>query len=382
MPIAGWFAASTAGWWVFLSATLYWAAGLSTAPAWNTWIEEIIPRRIRAPYFACRSRISQFCTLLGFVAGGIALQMGKASGGVLTMFGGIFLTAAVCRYFSAWCLSRQSESPSSTGATVRAAYIPLRRVFADSTSNGGKLIWYLLAVQTAVQISGPYFTPYLLSQQRMSYLSYMVLIGIAYVGKTVALPFWGRVAQAGGARRLLWIGGTAIVPISGLWLFSDPFEPWQITLPLGLSCSGGFLYLVCVQVLSGIAWAAYELAMLLMFFEAIPRSHRTSMLTLYNFGNSAAMVAGGLIGATILQLLDESHAAYLALFGLSSVVRLFTVPVLAYAPSTPKKVLEPADSLTGIHVRTPISPPSIRIDVSAATPATAATEPHPIRRSA
>ena len=80
---------------------------------------------------------------------------------------------------------------------------------------------------------------------------------------------------------------------------------------------------------SGFVWSAYELAMQLMFFEAIPRRDRPCMLTYYNFGNSAAQVAGGLIGAAILQLGAEAHAAYLALFGLSSLMRLCTVPLLA-----------------------------------------------------
>ena len=46
------------------------------------------------------------------------------------------------------------------------------------------------------------------------------------------------------------------------------------------------VYLAGVQLLSGIVWAAYELAMMLMFFEAIPRQDRTSVLTFYNWGNA------------------------------------------------------------------------------------------------
>ena len=42
------------------------------------------------------------------------------------------------------------------------------------------------------------------------------------------------------------------------------------------------------------------------------------MLTFYNFGNATAFVVGGLIGATILQFGHESHAAYMALFGVGS----------------------------------------------------------------
>src|SRR5687768_16131948 len=56
MPIAAWFSGRTAAAWVFIAAAAYWAASQASGPAWNTWIEEIVPRRLRANFFACRSR--------------------------------------------------------------------------------------------------------------------------------------------------------------------------------------------------------------------------------------------------------------------------------------------------------------------------------------
>ena len=68
----------------------------------------------------------------------------------------------------------------------------------------------------------------------------MLLVGIGYLGKVIALPLWGRVAHYAGARRLLWIGGTSIVPVAALWLAADFFTPWQTTVvfPAGLASSG------------------------------------------------------------------------------------------------------------------------------------------------
>ncbi len=37
-------------------------------------------------------------------------------------------------------------------------------------------------------------------------------------------------------------------------------------------------YLIGLQFLAGMAWGAYELAMLLLVFEAIPREQRVTML--------------------------------------------------------------------------------------------------------
>lgn len=348
MPLAALlYSTRAAALFVFAAATLYWAAGLATAPAWNTWIEGLVPKLVRTRYFACRSRISQVCTLLGFVAGGIALQIGSSSSWLLAAFAGIFLVAATCRGYSAACLANHSDTGRSQ---ISPRHFSVRELLAHTRSqSSGKLVIYLLLVQTAVQISGPYFTPFMLSEEKLSYFNFMILMGISFAGKVLALPLWGKIARAYGARRLLVIGGTAIVPISSFWVLSDwistspiPFSievfgtslVWELSPKLG--------YIMTVQLLSGVAWAAYELAMMLMFFEAIPRTERMYMLTLYNFGNAVAMMAGALIGAVILQLGGENHAAFLMLFGISSLVRLATVPFLALMPKVKNSVVQPA----------------------------------------
>ena len=349
MTGAAWLGGMPAAAWVFVVASIYWAASQAAGPAWNTWIEEIIPKRVRANFFACRARISQICTLAGFVVGGLALQIGKSDGSVLAAFVGIFLLGAACRYLSAGFLSQQNE-PSAGSYSMRR--VTLRRLVSRTSGDvGGPLILYLLAVQVVVQISGPYFTPFMLAKEKMDlgYFNYMLLIGICFLGKAIALPFWGRIAHYAGARRLLWIGGTAIVPISALWCFAGLFDFWRISVPVNLGVaqfdwliSGQIVYLAIVQLVSGLVWAAYELAMLLMFFEAIPKQSRAGVLTLYNFGNAAALVLGSLVGAAILQGLNEAYYAYLLLFGLSSLARVLTLPLLWRTPARHIEVVQPA----------------------------------------
>src|SRR5687768_4615550 len=54
LALAAFFSGGLAAATVFLAVTMYWAAGLSAGPAWNTWIEEVVPKRLRTGYFACR----------------------------------------------------------------------------------------------------------------------------------------------------------------------------------------------------------------------------------------------------------------------------------------------------------------------------------------
>lgn len=309
----------------FGAATVYWAMQFTAGGPWNTWMEELIPIRVRTRFFACRQRTSQICLLTGFVIGGLALQYGKAIQAELIVFTAIFLIAALCRSISGYFMARQSEP---CGGKAIAEQVGFSQLFSNGRKVvGGRLLVYLLGMQIAVQISGPYFTPYMLKQEGWSYVTFMVLIGLSFLGKVLALPLWGRLGQRIGATRLMWVGGLAIVPISGLWLASDLLigVHWHIG---GFEISTRVLCIAGIQLLSGITWAAYELAMALLFLQGIPRKQRTSMLTLYHFGNSAAMVVGALIGLGVFQLLGEAHSTYMTLFVLSSVVRLLMVPLL------------------------------------------------------
>jgi MFS family permease len=179
----------------------------------------------------------------------------------------------------------------------------------------------LLLMQVCVQISGPYFTPYMLEQLHMPYWQYAAVFGIQFASKLLALPYLGRLAQRFGADRLLWSMSIAVIPLAALWI-----------------ASSNFYYLLLIQALAGIFWGGYELAFLLLFFETIPRQDRTSLLTNYNVAHSAAIVIGSLFGSVLLYELGRTVAAYYTTFALSSTLRGFVVVFLVWIPIIRLKV--------------------------------------------
>lgn len=314
VPLAvGAFTNRVPAWLVFGMAAFYWGAGLATGPAWNTWAGTLVPDNLRTGFFARRTRFSQVGTLAGFVAGGVALQAAKGWSAACTPFALLFTVAALARLTSVSFLASQNE-PQPPDDNHRR--VPLRELLGGSSRRDyGSLLFYLFAVQGAAQFAGPYFTPYMLKQVHFSYIEYVLLIGASFLTKALALPALGRLARRIGARKLLWIGGVAIVPVSGMWLASN-----------------NFAYLVFVQVAAGLAWAAYELAMFLLFFEAIPEKERTSVLTIYNVGNALASAVGAFLGGGVLWVWGERPETYLLIFGLSSVARLATIVLLVRVP--------------------------------------------------
>lgn len=300
---------------LLLVASVYWAAGLAAGPAWNTWIGTLVPVAIRSQFFANRTRLSQAGVFLGFLGGGVLLQYGaQGAGEPLWAYAVLFAAAALLRMVSAVALSRHSEPQPRAGAMRR---IPWRELGACLfAGSGGKLLLYLVAVQAVVQMAGPFFTPFMLIKLDFSYAQLVGLYSVAFLSKTLAFSACGRIAKRAGAARLLWLGGIGIIPVSGGWMISQDYR-----------------WLMAVQVLSGVAWAAYELAFFLLFFESIPEDERTSLLTIYNLLNTVAWAAGSLVGAAFLAWWETAFEGYLVLFGLSTLGRLAALALLARVPS-------------------------------------------------
>ncbi len=297
----------------FFLVSCYWGFGMASGAAWGSWAETLVPKTIRSNYFARRTRFVQAGTLLGFVAGGFSLQYAKNHDFLLPAFAALFGIAAICRFVSSWALSGQSETAPKKDDQKSVSVFELgRRIY-----NGGseRFLLFLVTMQFAVYFSGPYFNPYMLRHMQLSYTTYVLLIGSCFVAKMLALPAWGIVAQRSGPQKLLWIGGIGIIPVSGLWMVSD-------SLP----------FLFVLQILGGVAWAAYELAMLLLFFESLKREERTALMTMYNAGNALAMVIGSICGGLVINALNKSPESYLLVFGLSSVLRFMAVGLLFLLP--------------------------------------------------
>lgn len=318
-------------WMLFAAASLYWGANLATGPAWNTWVTTLVPVRIRARYFAGRSRVTQFGTLFGLVAGGLALQWwanGAGADGGTMVFAVLFAVALAARLAASRCLAGQSE-PQPLPRDFRR--VSLRDLTGRRGGSAARLLAYMLAVQVAVQVSAPFFTPYMLGQLELGYAEFMTLLGASFLGKMLALPLIGRVAHRVGPRRVLWIGGLGIIPLAALWLV--PAGPYL------------FEYLMAAQLVSGALWACYEMGTFLLLFETIPAAERTSMLTLFNCGNAAAIVGGAAIGGWLLTMLGSDRSAYLLVFLVSTGARVLTVGLLS-------RVSVPAGTTAPVPIRT------------------------------
>ena len=312
-------------WNVLLLVSFYWGGGLATSPVWNTWMEFLVPQRVRVKFLSRRMRVCQISLLLSVTLAGFLIEGATQRGAPIMCFAALLFGAAFARSFSSFMLNRKSEH----SRWVDAVHPPKKGLRAKSHawSIARSTVPFFVAMQFAVFISAPYFAPFILRVMGADCTQYMFLIVLGYVGRIMTLHWAGSVARHWGAGWLLLIGGIGMIPLSGLWIFHQ-----------------SFLFLCILQVIGGAAWAWYELAVSLVLIEKITGPGRVTVLAWFNTFNGVAMVAGMLIGGAIIQFWEGNEWAFIAVFLLSSAARLFAFvlfPRRLFQSETAAEFIEP-----------------------------------------
>jgi MFS family permease len=311
--VAGAVAGKIPGVSVFIIAAIYWASGMALSPAWNVWVERLVPAPVRTRYFARRTSAANLGILAGLLVGALVLDNMPTRPRPLLGFAILFAIASLTRFTSAAMLRSQKEAVLPPMQYQPGKVLRLMRQFPKNP--GGTLLVYMLALTMTVTIASPFFTAFMLRQLEMSYSAYMFLIGTALATKVIVLPLFGRLARRVGLRWLLraaWMG-TAAVP--ALWLISSSYT-----------------YLIGLQIFAGAAWGAHEFVTFLLLFEMIGPEERGTLLTAYNFGFALASAGGSLVGGFVFDAVGGGITGYHILFGASSIARASCLAFLLRVP--------------------------------------------------
>jgi MFS family permease len=288
---------------LFAVVSFYWGAGFASGPSWTTWIEELVPRRIRGRYFARRTIWCYAALVAALLAAGAALDVGDARGWRVRTFAALFFAAMAARVASSRYLASQSDPVPQPPGERHVSMGELLR--GPEHRPARRLVVFLLAAWGATQIAQPFVTSYLRAELRMSYDLLAMLLAVPFAARVLALPWLGRVGQRFGARRLMWIGALSLAPAGAAWAVST-----------------SAVAIAVAQAATGFALAAFELATLLLWFETVPAESRTSVITTYQFWYAAAWVVGSALGSVLLLAFGEGRPAFVALFLVSAAARL------------------------------------------------------------
>jgi len=279
----------------------YWTVNLAIGPAWNHWMGLLVPASRRAAYFARRNRVLHVFVLAGLAASGFFLQHAAAAGWAVAGFIVIVLAGALMRVISAGFLALQAGPRDATleRATTFTSFL------AGLTRGPGRVLHFFWFMTFAVSISAPYLVPYMLDDLRLSYTTFMVINGTAFLAKSLAIGPWGYLARKIGPRRAFFLAAVLIIPAPAVWAFTSS-PSWLIAL----------------QIFAGAGWAGYELCQFLLFYDLFPKQRLSDVFSYYTLVNGIAAVAGTVVGGMLLAhgvgFADPFHGLFVA----STAVRL------------------------------------------------------------
>jgi len=284
---------------------LYWAFGMILSPAWNSWMGDLVNENRRGAYFGRRSKLTGASTFLSMLSAGIILQQFGYSGtgdAYISGFAVIFILAFASRMTSVFFLSKKYEPPYAVPREAEFGFGDFLR--QARFRNYGRFVIYLGVMNFAVFLSSPFFTPYMLNDLRMDYLTFTIVNAAAIIVKVLSIPIWGRAADRFGARRVLTLTGTLMPVVPILWLISD-----------------SYLWLIIIQAYSGFVWAGFEIATFSFVFDTTTPQKRATCIAYYNVISGAALITGATLGSAIVSMNEVFASKYLLVFLISGLLR-------------------------------------------------------------
>lgn len=305
------------GLWVLVGSVIVYFAGVHFAsPPWNSTMGDLVPASVRGRYFGKRNAVMMICSCVATVLAGGGLHL--AAGERYTSWGyvAIFTGALVARAGSVWYLAKMAEPPyHRTPGDSFTLWQFLRQL---PTSNFAKFVFFVAAMNFAAHISGVYFIAYFMRELRFTYFELMVAQTVIILAQFPALYFWGPIADRYGNRKVMIVTGIGIVAIPALWLLSR--EVWWAWF---------------LQGWAGAFWCGFNLSAANFLLDAVSPPKRARCTAYFNLIVGCAVLASGLIGASIvghlpkrLPLLDvRLWSGFYILLILSFLLRLLALVI-------------------------------------------------------
>jgi len=282
-----------------LLAAAFRLLGGLMGPAWGSLVSEYLPGDRRGKYFAARARAVNLSGIGAMVLwGGLLwlLQNRFQMQGFLVLFLGATLFRIVAFSF----MTRMVDLPLSQEAGLGSLWRFVRDL---RQSNVGRFVLYVALFTFGTQICAPYFSVRMLRELEIGYLGYTAVHLAAVLASVLAVPLWGRYADAAGNARVLKLTGLFLPFIALLWMLGR-----------------GPVVLVLVEMASGFLWSGFNLCVSTYLYDAVPAGNRMRTLAYFNLINGAAAFAGASLGGALAGRLP-------ALLG-SSLVSLFFVSAM------------------------------------------------------
>jgi MFS family permease len=265
---------------------IYHGANGVAVPIWNSLMGDLVPSGIRGRFFGSRNRLTGMSTFGALLLAGATLHILKLADRAAFGFMIIFTAAFVARVNSARWLAKH-EDPEFAISPEQAFTLGqfLRR---SPRSNFARFVFFFAAINFGVAFSSPYFALYMLRDLHFSYIEFTIVTGMATVSQFLTFRYWGELTDPFGSKKILNLCGWGVAIVPMLWLVSS-----QI------------VYLLIIQIFSGLVWSGFNLASANFMFDAVSPPKRARCVAYQGLVNGFFVLAGSLAGGVAAGHLPE-----------------------------------------------------------------------------
>ncbi len=295
--------------------TLMIMAGTMAGPAWSSWMGDLVPQKF-GTYFGRRNQVIGLITILSILSAGIILQFAKRGGWMLWGFILVLFLGFVGRAVSTILLKVQYEPKIKLH---KEYYFTIWQFIKKiPQSNFGKFVVYVALMQLAVGVSSPFFAVYMLKELHFNYLQFTFITTTMPFFNMLFMPLWGRYADKFGNLKVIQLTSWCLPFIPWFWAITAFYvqRTWLVILTL-----------FCVEILSGFAWAGFNLSTSNFIYDAVTRQRIAICVTYYNIFNGIGLFIGGLIGGQLASMsrLHPPFSALVLILLTSGVLRFLNV---------------------------------------------------------
>ncbi|MCF7686750.1 MAG: MFS transporter [Cephaloticoccus sp.] len=251
--------------------------------AWNGWMQEVVPGRLRGKYFGARNRLLyvSMITFLLSVSGLLALMDGS-----LVAYMVLFGLAIVLRVFSVFA---QQHMTLGTGRQKVAPQLrwqdQVRSVRADPVLV--KFIGFAALMGFTINLFGPFFPVFMYEELHITVAKANWILLFGPLGAAVSFPAWGRLVDKFGNIPVMVVALALWQIFNFIWCFVDTGNVW-------------LLYVVSTT--GGLFSAGYGIGVFNLLLKLTPPTARTMTIALFVSISCLAAAMGPPLGGYIISV--------------------------------------------------------------------------------
>jgi len=254
------------------------------APAWLSWMSDLVPERIRGRFFGVRNSWVAFATVGASLIGGIIIDMYESKGmdnvGFAVIVGLSCLSAFIAFLYTNKLPSNPIESEKHK-FTLRQMTRPLK------DNRYRYLLKTFFIWNFGVGISAAFFAPHMINNLGMSFTLISLYSSIAALVAIALNKPWGALIDRFGCRPVIIICSFAIALVPLIWLLPRKDMIW-ILLP--------------EVIFSGAFWSGFNLAAFNMPIAYSPREDRIVYLAVFSVLTGLGFFAASILGGLLAQI--------------------------------------------------------------------------------